>query len=118
MPNLKIKIGDTITPAPELFIIKVPQYEIPADIFTVLSTENKAKASQLIICQESPNSLFDVEREEIVIPDDVCNREGIQNIWLRGKFRNIPSFIFKQKHLTSLGLSGEFESIPELLGEM
>ena len=119
MPNLKIKIGDTITPASEVFIIKVPKKGISSEIFSALADENKMNISQLIVTQEAQDHYSPEDtREEFDIPDDICAREGIQSIWMRGKFRNIPSFIFTQKHLISLGLSGLYASIPELLGDL
>ena len=45
MPNLKIKIGDTVTPASEVFIIKVPKKGISSEIFTALADENEMNIS-------------------------------------------------------------------------
>ena len=119
MPTLKIKIGHVISPASAVLVITVPQKGISNDTFAVLSGGNKANISQLIIHQE--RQTFDSPadgREEVVIPDDICNTEEIKCISLRGNVLNIPTWIFKQKSLHSLGLSGHFDSLPELLGGM
>ena len=74
MPNLKIKTGDTITPASEVIIIKVPRKGMPADIFSVLADENKMNISQLIITQETQeNSLEDTTGRRIEPLDEGLN---------------------------------------------
>ena len=52
MPNLKIKIGEVISPASEVAVIPIPKKGISKDQFSVLADRNKGKISQLIIHQE------------------------------------------------------------------
>ena len=85
-------------------------------LFSVLSDANKRKISQLLIHQKQQRSRD--EREEVVIPDKLCTVEGIRTISLRGNILTIPSWIFKEKTLEMLALSGHFESLPETLGEL
>ena len=119
MPNLKIKIGNVISPASEVVFIKIPERGISGDIFSVLSDVNKRTISQLIIHQEHENGYARVDgREEVVIPDELCNMEGIQTIWMRGNIRKIPGWIFKEKSLKTLDLCGSFENVPEILGDL
>ena len=119
MPNLKIRIGNVISPTSEFIVIKIPKRRISSDIFSVLSNRNKRNISQLIIHQESEKSYSGEDgREEVIIPDKLCTVEGIKAIWIRGNILNVPSWIFKQRHLEMLGLCGHFESLPELLGDL
>ena len=57
MTLLKIKIGDLLTSASEVVIIRVPRTGIPSDIFSVLSEENSTKITQVIIHQEFQDDL-------------------------------------------------------------
>ena len=119
MPNLKIKIGEVITPASEVVIIKIPKHGISADIFTVLSDTNAKRFSQVIIHQEPEDSFsFSDEREEVIIPDNLYRLSRLKSIWMRGNIIKIPRWIFKQKHLKVLGLSGHFDSLSAMIGEM
>ena len=92
MHNLRIKFGDSISPASAVVVIGVPRQETCTDIFRVLSSDNKGQLSQLIIHQEPQEGLLNDNRQEIVIPDDILyEKEDIRCIMLRGNIQTIPS---------------------------
>ena len=116
MPNLKIKVGDVISPASEVVVIKIPRYKIDPDIFSVLSDGNKQKIWHLLIHQEPHSSKSDEDGyEEVVIPDNICPAEGIRSICLRGKVVKVPTWTFTQ---TNLSGCYSLESLPESIGQL
>ena len=101
MPNLKIKIGDIISPASEVILILVPTKAISPNIYSVLSNRKDETISPLLISQERAASFLHPQAE-IVIPNDVCRMDGLRCIWLRGNITKIPGFIFdKSRNLLS-----------------
>ena len=119
MPNLEIKLSAVISPASEVIVIQIPSRGISPAIFSVLSSGNKRKISQLIIHQEPEESYsYRDGREEVVIPDELCNVEGIRSICLRGNILKVPNWVFKETSLEMFALCGCFKTLPELLGAL
>ena len=116
LPNLKIKTGTVISPASEVLLIGVPKHGISNRLFSVLSNKRIRKFSQLIIRQET-DYLLSAELDAVILPD-VCDTEALKCLCVEGNVPVLPSWIWKQKGLNLLRLSGSFDNLSESLGEM